>query len=27
MSTRQNDDDIDLNWETYKAKFLEGELP
>jgi hypothetical protein len=21
------DDDIDLNWETYKAKFLEGELP
>jgi hypothetical protein len=21
------DDDIDLNWEAYKAKFLEGELP
>jgi hypothetical protein len=21
------DDDIDLNWETYKTKFLDGELP
>ena len=21
------DDDIDLNWESYKTKFLDGELP
>ena len=21
------DDDIDLNWETYKARFLEGQFP
>ena len=21
------DDDIDLNWETYKTRFLEGEFP